>query len=96
MVSPGGRGSGQTPTGTHSITFIHTDKKWDDVPWQLTVLHVCLISLWPLMMCLACKYFKLSISCAFTNQVLLYMLVNMLNPSSLFVYYVCLCFVKNV
>ena len=84
------------PTETHSIMFIHTNKKWDDAPLQLIVLHVCLISLWPLMMCLACKYFKLSISCAFTCQVLLYMLVNMLHPSSLFVYYVCLCFVKNV
>ena len=45
------------PAGTHSITFIHTNKKWDDVPWQLMVLHVCLIGLQPLMMCLACKYF---------------------------------------
>ena len=45
------------PTRTHSITFIHTDKRWDDVPWQLIVLHVYLISLQPLMMCLACKYF---------------------------------------
>ena len=84
------------PAETHSITFIHTNKKWDDVPQQLIILHVCLISLWPLMMCSACKYFKLSISCVFTCQVLLYMLVNMLHPSSLFVYYVCLCFVKNV
>ena len=39
--------------------------------------------------------FKLPISCAFTCQVLLYMLVNMLHPSSLFVYNVCLCFVKK-
>ena len=45
------------PTGTHSITFIHTDKKWDDVPQWLMVLHVCLISMWPFMMSLACKYF---------------------------------------
>ena len=80
------------PTETHSIMFIHTDKKWDDAPWQLIILHVFLISLQPLMMCLACKYFKLSISCVFTQ----YMLVNMLHPSSLFVYYVCLCFVENV
>ena len=74
------------PTGTHSIMFIHTNKKWDDVPRWLIMLHVCLISLQPLMMCLACKYFKLSISCAFTSQVLLYLLVNMLCPSSLFVF----------
>ena len=96
MVSLGKGGSGQMSTWTHSIMFIHTNKKWDDAPRQLTVLHVCLISLRPLMMCLACIYFKLSISCAFTYQVLLYMLVNMLCPSSLFVHYVCLCFVKNV
>ena len=76
--------------------FIHTDKKWDDASQLLTVLHVCLISLQPLMMCLACKYFKLSISCVFTYHVLLYMLVNMLHPSSLLVYYVGLCFVRDV
>ena len=76
------------PTGTQSIMFIHTNKKWDDVPRWLIMLQVSLISLWPLMMCLACKYFKLSISCAFTCQVLflIYMLVNKLHPSSLFVY----------
>ena len=45
------------PAGAHSIMFIHTNKKWDDVPHQLMVLHVRLISLQPLMMCLACKYF---------------------------------------
>ena len=67
---PGGGGSRQMPTGTQSITFIHTDKKQDDVPWQLIMLQVCMISLQPLMMCLACKYFKLSISCVFTCQVL--------------------------
>ena len=50
------------------------------------------------MMCLACKYFKLSVSCVFTHQVLslIHMLVNTLYPSSLFVYYVCLCFIENV
>ena len=69
------------PTETQSIMIhMHTDKKWDDAPWQLIMLQVCLISLWPLMMCLACKYFKLTISCAFTHQVLFlrYMLVNIL------------------
>ena len=45
------------PTGTHNITFIHAGKRWDDAPQQLIMLHVCLISLWPLMICLACKYF---------------------------------------
>ena len=39
---------------------------------------------------------KLSISCAFTHLVLLYLLVDMLHPSSLFVYNVCWCFVKDV
>ena len=41
------------------------------MPWWLVMLQVCLVSLWPLqIMCLACKYFKLSVSCAFTHQVL--------------------------
>ena len=50
------------------------------------------------MMCLACKYFKLSVNCAFTHQVLflIYILVSTLHPSSLFVCYVCLCFVESV
>ena len=49
-------------------------------------------------MCLACKYFKLSVNCPFTCQVLflIYMFVNTLHPSSLFVCYVCLCFVESV
>ena len=45
------------PTGTHSIMFIHTDKRRDDAPQWLIVLHVYLIGLWPVMICLACKYF---------------------------------------
>ena len=83
------------PAGTCSITFIHTNKKWDDVPSQLFMLHVCLISLHPLMMCLTCKYFKLSISCASTHQVLLYLLVNMLHPSS-FLFIMSACVVRKV
>ena len=43
MVSLGG--NRQMPTGTQSITFIHTDKKQDDAPWQLVMLPVCLIKL---------------------------------------------------
>ena len=54
---PGGRESGQTPAGTHSIMFIHTNERWDDAPQWLIMLPVCLISLWPLVMWLACKYF---------------------------------------
>ena len=46
------------PAGTHSIMFIHTDKRRDDVPWWLIMLHACLISLQPLMMCLVCKNLK--------------------------------------
>ena len=49
--------SGQTPTGTYSMMFIYTYKEWDDVPWQLIVLNICLVSLQPLTMCLVCKYF---------------------------------------
>ena len=38
---PGGRGSGQMPVGTHSIMFIHTDKRKDDVPqWLLCYMFV--------------------------------------------------------
>ena len=39
--------------------------------------------------------FKLSISCVFTHLVSLCLLVNMLCPSSLFVYNVCLYFCKE-
>ena len=47
--------------------------------------------------CLVCKYFKLSVNQAFTCQFLIFnILVNMLHPSSLFVCYICLCFVKCV
>ena len=51
---PGRRRSRKTPAGTHSMTFIHTYKYWDDAPRQLFMLNSCLVSLQPLTMC---KYF---------------------------------------
>ena len=53
------------PAGPYSMMFIYTYKEWDDVPQQLIVLNICLVSLQPLTMCLLYKYFKLSISCVF-------------------------------
>ena len=43
-----GEGSGQ---------MLATYKEWDDVPQQLIMLNICLVSLQPLTMCLVCKYF---------------------------------------
>ena len=96
MVTQGEGRVGGCLLGTHSIMFIHFNRRWSDAPWQLIMLPVCLIGLWPLVMWSICKYFlKPLINCVFTHQVLLYMLVDMLCPSSLFVYYVCLCFIKT-
>ena len=57
MVTLGEGGVGGCPLGTHSITFIHFKRRWNNVPWQLIVLPVCLIGLPSLVMWSICEYF---------------------------------------
>ena len=54
---------------------------------------LCFLPLW--IVCLACRYFRLSVNWAFTCQVLFFwnILVNTLCPSSLLTCYTCLCLV---